>query len=72
MFSFTLTPCFFFIPNITAIFKNKVPPSSEPEMIQKKLENSHLRCESNAYFKIIAKYRWKVIFKHRQKLLFIS
>ena len=33
---------FFFIPNITAICKNKIPPSSEPEVISKELENSHL------------------------------
>ena len=32
----------FFIPNITAICRNKIPPSSEPEMISKELENSHL------------------------------
>ena len=41
MFSFTLIR-FFFIPNITAICKNKIPPSSEPEVISKELENSHL------------------------------
>ena len=33
---------FLFIPNIAAICKNKIPPSSEPEMISKELENSHL------------------------------
>ena len=33
---------FFFIPNTIAICKNKIPPSSEPEIISKELENSHL------------------------------
>ena len=66
---------FFFIPNITTIRKNKIFPSSEPEMISKKLEKSYL-----SYFgvnltdvvKIIAKYRRKVISKYRQKSLFIA
>ena len=50
---------FFFIPNITVICKNKIPPSSEPEMIPKELENSHLRLlvldPLTDIFKIIAK-----------------
>ena len=78
MFSFTIILLFFFvIPNITAICKNKIPPSSEPEMISKELENSHLSSCSFSVnltdiFKIIAKYRRKVISKYRQKSLFIA
>ena len=34
--------CLFFIPNTTAICKNKIRPSSEPKIISKELENSHL------------------------------
>ena len=66
---------FFFIPNITAICKNKIPPSSEPEMMSKELENSHRSSFSvnlTDIFKIIAKYHQKVISKYRQKLLFIA
>ena len=51
---------FFFIPNITAICKNKIPPSSEPEMISKELENSHLssfsvNLSSESYLQISSK-----------------
>ena len=66
---------FFVIPNITAICKNKTPPSSEPEMISKELENSHLSSFSvnlTDIFKIIAKYGWYVTSKYRQKSLFIG
>ena len=66
---------FFFIPNITLICKNKISPSSEPEMISKKLENLHLTSFSvnlTNIFKIIVKYRRKVISKYRQKSLFIA
>ena len=66
---------FFFIPVTTAICKNKLPPSSEPEIISKELENSHLSSFSvnlTDIFKIIAKYRRKVISKYRQKSLFIA
>ena len=66
---------FFFIPNTIAICKNKIPPSSEPEIISKELENSHLSSFSvnlTDIFKIIAKYRRNVISKYRQKLLFIG
>ena len=66
MFSFTLIllcvcVCFFlfFIPNKTAICKNKIPSSSEPQ-------NSHLSSFSvnlTDIFKIIAKHRRKVISK---------
>ena len=65
----------FFIPNITAICKNEMPPFSEPEMISKELENLHLSFFSvnlTDIFKIIAKYCRKVISKYRQKLLFIA
>ena len=74
MFSFTLV-LFFFISNITAICKNKIHSSSEPEMISKELENSHLSSFSvnlTDIFKIIGKYRRKVISKYRPKLLFIT
>ena len=66
---------FFFIPNITTIRKNKIFPSSEPEMISKKLGKSHLSSFSvnlTDVVKIIAKYRRKVISKYRQKSLFIA
>ena len=66
---------FLFIPNIAAICKNKIPPSSEPEMISKELENSHLSSFSvhlTDIFKIIAKYCRKVISKYCQKSLFIA
>ena len=66
---------FFFIPNITVICKNKIPPSSGPEMIPKELENLHLNSFSvnlTDIFKIITKYRRKVISKYRQKSLFIA
>ena len=72
---FLLLYFFFFIPNITAICKNKIPPSSEPEMMSKELENSHRSSFSvnlTDIFKIIAKYHQKVISKYRQKLLFIA
>ena len=71
MFSFTLILSFFFIPNITAICKNKIPTSPEREMISKELENSHLNYFSvNLFtltdnFKIIGKYRQNVISKYR-------
>ena len=50
---------FFFIPITTAICKNKIPPSSEPEIISKELENSHLSSFSvnlTDISKTIAKY----------------
>ena len=56
---------FFFIPSITAISKNKTPPSTESEMISKELENSHVSSFSvnlTDIFKIIAKYRQKWLF----------
>ena len=74
MFSFTLIIIiflFFFIPNITAICKNKIPTSPEREMISKELENSHLNYFSvNLFtltdnFKIMGKYRQNVISKYR-------
>ena len=74
MFSFTLI-LFFFIPNITPICKNKIPPSSGPKMISRELENSHLSSFSvnlTDIFKTIAKYRRKVISKYRQESLFIA
>ena len=58
----------FLILNVTAICKNKIPPSSEPEMISKELDNSHLSSLSvhlRDIFKIIPKYRRKVISKNR-------
>ena len=66
---------FFFVPNITAICKNKMPPSSESEMILKELENSHLSYYSvnlTDIFKIIDKYCGKVTSKYRQKSLFMA
>ena len=75
MFFFTLILFFFLIPNITAISKNEIPPSSEPEMISKELENSHLSSFSvnlTDIYKIIAKYYWSVISKYLQKSLFIA
>ena len=65
---------FFIIPNITAICKNKILPSSGSEMISKETENSHLSSFSvnlTDIFKIISKYCQKVISRYRQKLLFI-
>ena len=75
MFSFTLILFFSLIPNTTGICKYKMPPSSEPEMISKELENSHLSSFSvnlTNIFKIIAKYGWYVTSKYRQKSLFIG
>ena len=66
---------FFFIPVTTAICKNKLPPSSEPEIISKELENSHRSSFSvnlTDIFKTVAKYCRNVISKYRQKLLFIG
>ena len=66
---------FFFIPDITAIRKNKIPPSSEPEMISKEHKNLHLSSFSvniTDIFKIIAKYRQNVLPKYRRKSLFIA
>ena len=66
---------FFFIPSITAISKNKIPPSSESEMKLKELENSHVSSFSvnvTDIFKIIAKYHRKSISKYHQKLFFIA
>ena len=74
MFSFSLF-LFIFIPNITAICKNKIPLSSESETISKELESSHLSSFSvnlTHIFKIIAKYRGKGVSKYRQKVLFIA
>ena len=65
----------FFISNITAIFKNKIPPSSKSEMILKELESSHLssfNVNLTDIFKVTAKYCRKIICKYRQKLLFIT
>ena len=69
--------CFFFlfIPNISAICKNKICFSTEPKMISKKLENSHLSSFSlnlTDISKIIAKYCRNVISKYRQKSLFVA
>ena len=69
---FLLLSFFFFIQNITTICKNKIPPSSEPEMISKELENSHLSSFSvnlTDIFKIIAIYRRKVISKISSKIV---
>ena len=66
MFSFALILFFFF---------NKIPPSSEPEMISKELEITYLSSFSvnlTDIFKIIAKCRRKVISKYHQKSLFIA
>ena len=66
---------FFFIPNITAFCKNQIPPSSEPEMILKELENSRLgyfNVNLTDIVKIIAKNCQKVISKHCPKSLFIA
>ena len=66
---------FFFIPNITAICKIKIPPSSKSAMISKELENSCLSSFSvnlTDISKIIAKYLWAVTSKYCQKLLFID
>ena len=57
------------------MWKNKIPPSSESEMISKEFENSHFSSFSvnlTDIFKIIVKYHRKVISKYRQKLLFIA
>ena len=64
-----------FIPNTTTICKNKILPSSEPEIISKELENSHLSSLSvnlTDIFKIIVKYRRNVISKYRRKSSFIG
>ena len=66
---------FFFISNITTICKNKIPPSSESEIISKELESSHLSSFTvnlTDIFKVIAKYRRKSISKYRQILLYIA
>ena len=58
-----------------SFFLNKIPPSSEPEMISKELEITYLSSFSvnlTDIFKIIAKCRRKVIFKYHQKSLFIA
>ena len=75
MFSFTLNLFFSLIPNTTGICKYKMPPSSEPEIISKELQNSHLISFSVNLidiFKIIAKYGRYVTSKYRQKSLFIG
>ena len=66
---------FFFISNMTAICKNKIPRSSESEMILKELESSQVSSFSvnlTDIFKVTAKYRRKIVSKYRQKLLFIA
>ena len=75
MFSFTLNLFFSLIPNTTVICKYKMPPSSEPEIISKELQNSHFSSFSMNLidiFKIIAKYGRYVTSKYRQKSLFIG
>ena len=64
---FPLLSFFFFVASITAIYKNKIPPSLP--------ENSHLGSFSvnlTDILKNIAKYCRKVISKYRQKSLFIA
>ena len=59
---------------MTAICKNKIPPSSESETILKEVESSQLSSFSvnlTDIFKVAAKYRRKRISKYHQKLLFI-
>ena len=66
---------FFFVSNITTIWKNKIPPFSESEMISEELESSHLSSfgvNLTNIFKIIAKYSRKIISKYLQKSLFIA
>ena len=60
IYSYSFFLSFVFIPNITAICKNKIPPSSELEMISKELENSHLisfsvNLSSESYLQISSK-----------------
>ena len=60
IYSYSFFLFFVFIPNITAICKNKIPPSSELEMISKELENSHLisfsvNLSSESYLQISSK-----------------
>ena len=62
---------------MTAICKNKIPPSSKSEMILKELKfrTKELRSFSvnlTDIFKVTAKYSRKIISKYRQKLLFIA
>ena len=71
------TRCFLllFISNITTIYKNKISPFSESEMIWKELQSSHLSSFSvnlTDIFKIKAKCRRKIISKYCHKLVFIS
>ena len=66
---------FSFIPNTTAIYKNKILPSSEPEIVSKEFENSHLSSFSvnlRDSFKIIVKYCPNVISKYHQISSFIG
>ena len=66
---------FSFIPNTMAIYKNKILPSSEPEIVSKEFENSHLNSFNvnlRDVFKIIVKYCPYVISKYRQKSSFIG
>ena len=77
MFSFTLNhfSFFFFLHSKHNRYKNKIPLSSESEMILKELENSYLSYLSvnlTDIYKSIDKYRRKVISKHCQKSLFIA
>ena len=58
--------CYYFIPNIIAICKNNTS-SSEPEMISKELENSHVssfNVNLTDIFKMIAKYHRKCAISH--------
>ena len=56
-YSFFFVFLFFFIPNITAICKNKILPSLEPEVISKELENSYLSSFSVNLTDIFNMYR---------------
>ena len=66
---------FFFLHSKHNRYKNKIPLSSESEMILKELENSYLSYLSvnlTDIYKSIDKYRRKVISKYCQKSLFIA
>ena len=52
---FLLLTFFFFISNVTAICKNKIPPLSESEMILKELQSSHF-----SSFSVIWQIFWKL------------
>ena len=52
---FLLLTFFFFISNVTAICKNKIPPFSESEMISKELQSLHF-----SSFSVIKQIFWKL------------